>query len=153
MYLNTNTFGCISNTNTFQMKRTNSLFFLCFLFWWTQYITSQHQLDLSHQFMNFLLITPKDVHNSHQSDEERWHLIGFTHKMFHIILWSLLIMLNRIEDNLPLIDKEAIRSHYIKYIINCNSLWSQRCVCAIQWSDYSLKQIMLVTKYSDQNML
>ena len=51
---------CISNTNTFQMKRTNSLFFLCFLFWYTHYITSQHQLDLSHQIMNFLLITPEE---------------------------------------------------------------------------------------------
>jgi len=57
--------------------------------------------------------------------------------MFHIIPWSHLIKLHLIEDNLPLIDKEAIRSHYIKDIINCNSLWSQRednsfmvvCVC------------------------
>ena len=45
MYLNTNTFGCI--TNTFQMKRINSLFFLCFLFSYTHYITSQHELDMT----------------------------------------------------------------------------------------------------------
>ena len=76
----------------FSNEKNKFIVFLCFLFWYTHYITSQHQLD-----------------------EERWDfLIGFTHKMFHIILWSFRIILHIIEDNLPLIDKEAIKSHYIK---------------------------------------
>jgi len=44
----------------FSNEKNKFIVFLWFLFWHTHYITSQHQLDLSHQFMNFLLITPEE---------------------------------------------------------------------------------------------
>ena len=76
MYLNTNTFGQIqmrSFVNVFKyeyfrMYLKEQIHCFSFAFYSDTHITSQHQLDLSHQFMNFLLITPEE------------------HKMFKILI-------------------------------------------------------------------
>ena len=47
----------------------------------TRFVTSIFQFFVDYTW---------EVQNSHQSDEERWDLlIWVTHKMFHIILWSI----------------------------------------------------------------